>query len=53
MVKEKEINRALEEITEALGELSSEERRKQIRYFAPGIREVLGVSNPDLKAVAV
>ena len=41
----------LEEILEALGDLSSEKRIEQIRYFAPGSQEVIGVSNPDLKEV--
>lgn len=39
------------EIMEALFDLSSEKRKEQIRYFAPGSQEVVGVSNPDMKEV--
>ena len=46
-----EIQRTLGEVLDALSDLSSEERRKQIRYFAPGSQDVVGVSNPDLKEV--
>ena len=41
----------VQEVLEALSELSSERRREQILYFAPGSQEVVGVSNPDLKEV--
>jgi len=38
-------------VQDALSVLSSEKRKKQIRYFAPGSQEVVGVSNPDLKGL--
>ena len=46
-----EIENVVEEVLEALSDLSSEKRREQIRYFAPGSQEVSGVSNPDMKEV--
>ena len=39
----------VKEVLEAFSELSSEKRKEQIRYFAPGSQEVVGVANPDLK----
>jgi len=39
------------EVLEALSDLSSEHRKKQTLYFAPGSQEVIGVSNPDMKEV--
>ena len=46
-----EIQAVVREVLDALSDVSSETRRKQIRYFAPGSQEVVGVSNPDLKEV--
>ena len=37
------------EVMEALSELSTEKRKEQIRYFAPGSQEVIGVANPELQ----
>lgn len=45
------IESVVREILEALSDLSSEKRKEQIRYFAPGSQEVVGVSNPDMKEV--
>lgn len=47
----KETEAVVREILEALSDLSSEKRREQIRYFAPGSQKVVGVSNPDMKGV--
>ena len=47
----KETEAVVREILEALSDLSSEKRRDQIRYFAPGSQKVVGVSNPDMKEV--
>jgi len=38
-------------ILSALQEVATEKREAQIRYFAPGSQEVLGVSNPDIQQV--
>ncbi|TFH25849.1 MAG: DNA alkylation repair protein [Bacteroidia bacterium] len=46
-----EIESVVKEVLEALSDLSSAKRREQIRYFAPGSQEVVGVSNPDMKEV--
>jgi 3-methyladenine DNA glycosylase AlkD len=46
-----EIEGVVKEVLEVLSDLSSEKRREQIRYFAPGSQEVVGVSNPDMKEV--
>ena len=46
-----EVNRVVDEVLEALSDLSSEKRQEQIRFFAPGSQEVVGVSNPDMKEV--
>jgi len=51
MLAAKTLEGVLREVLEALEDLSSEKRKKQIRYFAPGSQEVVGVSNPDLKEV--
>jgi 3-methyladenine DNA glycosylase AlkD len=45
------INEVVQEVLEALSDLSSEKRQEQIRYFAPGSQEVVGVSNPDMQEV--
>ena len=45
------IEDVVQEVLEALSNLSSEKRREQIRYFAPGSQEVVGVNNPDMKEV--
>lgn len=39
----------LDEVLDALSDLSSEKRKAQIRYFAPGSQKIIGVSNPDMK----
>ena len=46
-----EIESVVREVLEALSDLSSEKRREQIRYFAPGSQKVMGVNNPDMKEV--
>ena len=51
MVANEEIQIVVSEIKEALSDLSSEKRREQIHYFAPGSQKVVGVSNPDMKEV--
>jgi 3-methyladenine DNA glycosylase AlkD len=51
MLAAKTLEGVLREVLEALEDLSSEKRRSQIAYFAPGSQEVVGVSNPDLKEV--
>jgi len=51
MKENTDMKAVVREVREALSDLGSEERRKQIRYFAPGSQEVAGVSNPDLKEV--
>lgn len=45
------IDSVVREVLEALSDLSSEKRKEQTRYFAPGSQEVVGVSNPDMKEV--
>jgi len=45
------IDSVVGEVLEALADLSTEKRKLQIRYFAPGSQEVVGVSNPDMKEV--
>lgn len=45
------IKPVVREVLDALSGFSSDKRRKQIRYFAPGSQEILGVSNPNLKEV--
>ena len=45
------IEDVVQEVLKALSDLSSEKRREQIRYFAPGSQEVVGVNNPDMKEV--
>ena len=45
------IDSVVGEVMEALADLSSEKRKEQIRYFAPGSQELVGVSNPDMKEV--
>ena len=45
------IDSVVGEVLEALADLSTEKRKEQIRYFAPGSQEVVGVSNPDMKEV--
>ena len=49
MGKRDNIGSVVREVLEALSDLSSEKRREQIRYFAPGSQKVVGVSNPDMK----
>lgn len=39
------------EILEALTELGSAERREKIKYYAPTSQQVMGVTNPDIKAL--
>ena len=51
MAVQSKIEGVLHEVLEALEDLSSEKRKEQIRYFAPGSQEVAGVSNPDMKEV--
>jgi 3-methyladenine DNA glycosylase AlkD len=51
MLGQSKIKGVVQEVMEALSDLSSEKRKKQIRYFAPGSQDVAGVSNPDLKEV--
>ena len=51
MVVASKIEDVIQEVLEALSDLSSEKRREQIRYFAPGSQEVVGVNNPDMKEV--
>lgn len=41
----------VKEIVEALSELGSAERREKIKYYAPTRQQLLGVSNPDMKAI--
>ena len=41
----------VKEVLEALSELGSDERREKIKYYAPTRQQLLGVSNPDIKAV--
>jgi 3-methyladenine DNA glycosylase AlkD len=49
MKHRKETKVVVQEVLEALSELSTEKCRQQIRYFAPGSQNVVGVANPDLK----
>lgn len=51
MGTQSKVQGVVHEVLEALSDLSSEKRKAQIRYFAPGSQEVMGVSNPDLKEV--
>lgn len=51
MVVKSKMEGVVREVLEALSDLSSEHRKKQTLYFAPGSQEVIGVSNPDMKEV--
>jgi 3-methyladenine DNA glycosylase AlkD len=51
MKENTDMKAVVREVLDTLSDLSSEKRRKQILYFAPGSQDVVGVSNPDLKEV--
>ena len=46
-----ETSRVVKEIIEALSELSNSERREKMKYYAPTRQQMVGVSNPDIKAL--
>jgi len=46
-----DVNAILEEILEALSDLGSAERRKMSRVSFPTAQQVMGVTNPDIKAL--
>lgn len=46
-----EIHQVVRELKQALSDLASEKKKKQILYYAPGAQKVLGVGNPDVREV--